>query len=97
MFGLKNICTENGLPIPELFTDPAYAKLNHIILSTSTLSHECVQLGGFGPVVPDGFGIGKFNDENNLDKFLLISGVVATFILESPKDILPHQLLSNYL
>lgn len=33
-------------------------QINHNILSTSTLSSPAVNMGGFGPVVPDGFGIG---------------------------------------
>lgn len=41
-----------------LFTDPAYAKINHNILSTSTLQSPAIAAGGFAPVVADGYGIG---------------------------------------
>lgn len=41
-----------------VFQDPAYAKINHNIISTSTLSSEALLAGGFGPVVKDGYGIG---------------------------------------
>ena len=43
---------------PELYLDPVYQEANHYILSTSTLSTSTIMLGGFGPVVDDGFGIG---------------------------------------
>jgi len=43
---------------PAIFQDPAYDFLNYNILSTSTLSSPDVMVGGFGPVVSDGYGIG---------------------------------------
>uniref|UniRef100_A0A8C8VLW3 Choline/carnitine acyltransferase domain-containing protein n=1 Tax=Pelusios castaneus TaxID=367368 RepID=A0A8C8VLW3_9SAUR len=58
LFALKHLSVSRGDPVPELFLDSAYQTLNHIILSTSTLHSPAVRLGGFGPVVPDGFGIG---------------------------------------
>lgn len=42
----------------DIFNDPAYARLNHNIISTSTLSSPAFLAGGFGPVVKDGYGIG---------------------------------------
>lgn len=42
----------------EIFSDPAYARLNHNIISTSTLTSPALLAGGFGPVVRDGYGIG---------------------------------------
>lgn len=45
------------MPLP-LFEDPTYAYANHYIISTSTLSSKNVLIGGFGPVVQDGYGIG---------------------------------------
>lgn len=58
-FTLKNIAGQLGNDkIPDVFIDPAYGKINHNILSTSTLSSPEVFAGGFGPVVPDGYGIG---------------------------------------
>lgn len=41
-----------------LFNDPAYARINHNIISTSTLSSDALLAGGFGPVVKNGYGIG---------------------------------------
>nr|XP_061790273.1 carnitine O-palmitoyltransferase 2, mitochondrial-like [Nerophis lumbriciformis] len=40
------------------YADPAYAAINHNVLSTSTLSSPAVGLGGFAPVVADGLGVG---------------------------------------
>ncbi|NXA48357.1 CPT2 palmitoyltransferase, partial [Nothocercus julius] len=58
LFGLRCLALSKGSALPDFYQDQAYARLNHNILSTSTLSSPAVQLGGFGPVVPDGFGIG---------------------------------------
>lgn len=41
-----------------IFSDPAYARINHNIISTSTLSSSGLLAGGFGPVVKDGYGVG---------------------------------------
>ncbi|XP_075412422.1 carnitine O-palmitoyltransferase 2, mitochondrial [Tenrec ecaudatus] len=57
LFALRNLAASRGVPLPELYLDPAYGVMNHNILSTSTLSSPAVSMGGFGPVVPDGFGI----------------------------------------
>ena len=40
------------------FQDPCYAYMNEIILSTSTLPSDIVQIGGFAPVNPMGYGVG---------------------------------------
>ncbi|XP_043280995.1 carnitine O-palmitoyltransferase 2, mitochondrial isoform X2 [Venturia canescens] len=61
LFALKDLwdkSNSSGGSLPAIFKDPAYAKLNHNILSTSTLSSPQVRAGGFGPVVEDGYGIG---------------------------------------
>ena len=59
LFGLKTIAASEGGSLPDIFTDPAYAAINHNILSTSTLSSPAVLIGGFAPVVPDGYGVGE--------------------------------------
>ncbi|XP_007944109.1 carnitine O-palmitoyltransferase 2, mitochondrial [Orycteropus afer afer] len=64
LFALRNLAAARGIPLPELYLDPAYGKINHNILSTSTLSSPTVSLGGFAPVVPDGFGIGYTVHDN---------------------------------
>lgn len=47
-----------GANLPGIYTHPSYARINHNILSTSTLSSEHVLFGGFGAVVQDGLGVG---------------------------------------
>lgn len=63
LFALRVLAEAEGRSVP-LFEDPSYAHLNHIVLSTSTLSSAAVQLGGFAPVTPDGYGVGyRIEDE----------------------------------
>jgi carnitine O-palmitoyltransferase 2 len=57
LFGLRRLAELKG-QVPSIFKDPAYAAINHNILSTSTLSSDIVMAGAFGPVVKDGLGIG---------------------------------------
>ncbi|CAH1393922.1 unnamed protein product [Nezara viridula] len=56
-FALNLLAQKTGR-IPSIFSDPFYKQLNHYVMSTSTLSSNIVLLGAFGPVVPEGFGIG---------------------------------------
>lgn len=58
LFALKYLAQQQSLPVPALYKDPAYAAINHNILSTSTLGSPAVELGGFAPVVRDGYGLG---------------------------------------
>jgi len=58
LFALKCIAEKRGLPIPEFFTSQAWRVLNRTVLSTSNCGNPALSLFGFGPVVPDGFGIG---------------------------------------
>lgn len=58
LFAMRYLAASKGQALPSLYTDPAYAAINHNILSTSTLTSPAVSLGGFAPVVPDGFGVG---------------------------------------
>ncbi|ESP01146.1 hypothetical protein LOTGIDRAFT_225472 [Lottia gigantea] len=62
---LKRMSESHGQSL-DIFTDPAYKYINHIILSTSTLSDPSVLIGGFAPVVPDGYGIGYSVEDNRL-------------------------------
>lgn len=57
LFALHTLAKEAGKDL-QIFKDPSYQHLNHIVLSTSTLSAEHVLIGGFAPVTPDGYGIG---------------------------------------
>ncbi|XP_034736316.1 carnitine O-palmitoyltransferase 2, mitochondrial [Etheostoma cragini] len=58
LFALRYLAHSKNQALHSLYTDPAYAAINHNILSTSTLTSPAVNLGGFAPVVPDGFGVG---------------------------------------
>ncbi|XP_075472465.1 carnitine O-palmitoyltransferase 2, mitochondrial [Ascaphus truei] len=58
LFALRYLAASKGLSLPEIFLDPAYAQINHNVLSTSTLTSPAVHFGGFAPVVSDGFGVG---------------------------------------
>ncbi|XP_072246358.1 carnitine O-palmitoyltransferase 2, mitochondrial [Leuresthes tenuis] len=58
LFALRYLANSKGQALHSLYTDPAYATINHNILSTSTLTSPAVSLGGFAPVVLDGFGVG---------------------------------------
>lgn len=58
LFALRLLTMKHNMKTPELFNDPAYSQINHNILSTSSLTSDYVWLGGFGPVVKDGYGIG---------------------------------------
>lgn len=57
LFALKKISENSNSTKSVIFEDPAYDALNYNILSTSTLSSPVIFAGGFGPVVPDGYGI----------------------------------------
>ncbi|KAK7889080.1 hypothetical protein WMY93_024640 [Mugilogobius chulae] len=58
LFAMRYLANTKGSALHGLYTDPAYSSINHNILSTSTLTSPAVSLGGFAPVVPDGFGVG---------------------------------------
>ncbi|KIY44626.1 acyltransferase ChoActase/COT/CPT [Fistulina hepatica ATCC 64428] len=52
--------------MPALFTDPGWTKLNASILSTSNCGNPALRLFGFGPVEPDGYGIGYIIKEDRI-------------------------------
>lgn len=57
LFALKCIAERRGEAIP-FFDSTAWKVLNYTILSTSNCGNPSLRLFGFGPVVPDGFGVG---------------------------------------
>ena len=57
-FALRTLMVEEGHRLPDVFQDPGFQRINHIILSTSTLSSTNFGVGGFCPVVKDGYGLG---------------------------------------
>ncbi|KAL0572886.1 carnitine O-acetyltransferase yat1 [Marasmius crinis-equi] len=50
----------------KLFNDPGWMMLNTSILSTSNCGNPALRLFGFGPVTPDGYGLGYIIKENGL-------------------------------
>ncbi|RXN30370.1 peroxisomal carnitine O-octanoyltransferase [Labeo rohita] len=58
LLGLYLIAKEEGLPVPELYTDPLYSKSGGggtFVLSTSLVGYTTV-LGAVAPMVPHGYG-----------------------------------------
>ncbi|KAJ8353930.1 hypothetical protein SKAU_G00214970 [Synaphobranchus kaupii] len=59
LLGLYLIAKEEGLPVPDLFTDPLYARSGgggNFVLSTSLVGYTTV-LGAVAPMVPHGYGL----------------------------------------
>lgn len=65
LFALKCIGEKNNVH-SELFSSEAWKALNHTVISTSNCGNPSLRLFGFGPVVPDGFGIGYIIKDNGL-------------------------------
>ncbi|CAC5425186.1 CPT2 [Mytilus coruscus] len=65
LFALRNLAEKNGMKT-EMFSDPNYTKINHIILSTSTVASPSINIGGFAPVVRDGYGVGYSIEDNRI-------------------------------
>ena len=70
IFGLKNIalihCIKfGGYEMPKFFSNPILARMKNDDMSTSNCGSASVVQFGFGPVVPNGFGLGYgIFDEN---------------------------------
>jgi carnitine O-palmitoyltransferase 2 len=58
LFALKQLAARRSASLPAFFSLPAYSRMIHNTLSTSTLSSPALDGGGFGPVVADGYGVG---------------------------------------
>lgn len=66
LFALKCIAQKNGLPIPPFFHSKPWKLLNHTVLSTSNCGNPALAGFGFGPVVPDGLGVGYIIKDHQL-------------------------------
>ncbi|XP_071760291.2 carnitine O-palmitoyltransferase 2, mitochondrial-like [Centroberyx gerrardi] len=64
LFSLQYLANSKGQALHSWYNDPAYVTINHNILFTSTLTSPAINLGGFAPVVPDGFGVGYSVHDN---------------------------------
>lgn len=75
-FALKNMYTlfayELNLDqLPEFFNDLGYQELTYSYISTSRIESKYFDLGGFGPVVPDGYGFWYNLLEKQIDMNLI--------------------------
>ncbi|KAK7752333.1 carnitine O-acetyltransferase yat1 [Diatrype stigma] len=57
---------DGGHPVPLLFADSGWDKLNNTILSTSNCGNPCLRQFGFGPTSADGFGIGYIIKDDSI-------------------------------
>jgi len=69
LLGLRLIGEENGFEKHQIFLDESYLKSTHWNLSTSTLSSGNLYVG-FGPVVPDGYGICYSLRSNSINSWI---------------------------
>lgn len=58
LFALRRMAEAHNINVSALYDSEPYRRLNHHIISTSTLSSDALMAGCFGPVVRDGLGIG---------------------------------------
>lgn len=72
LLGLKLIAKEYGKNIPDLLMEPSVAGTSHWKLSTSQVASRSGCLLGFGPVVPDGYGV-CYNPQSNSINFSISS------------------------
>ncbi|RXK42108.1 carnitine O-acetyltransferase [Tremella mesenterica] len=54
------------ITVPAIFTDPGYQTLGTSVLSTSNCGNPALRLFGFGPVTPEGYGIGYIIKEEGI-------------------------------
>jgi carnitine O-acetyltransferase len=54
----REVQTNPDTKIPSVFADPGYNLLGTSVLSTSNCGNPALRLFGFGPVTPEGYGIG---------------------------------------
>ena len=75
-YAMKNMYTLfheelNLKQMPEFFNDEGYKKLTYSYISTSRIESKYFDLGGFGPVVQDGYGFWYNLLENRIDMNLI--------------------------
>ncbi|KAM3959049.1 carnitine O-Acetyl-Transferase isoform 2-T2 [Aphomia sociella] len=55
LLGLKLIAKENGIEIPQLYSDAGFVKSAHMRISTSQVACKCDGFMCYGPLVADGY------------------------------------------
>lgn len=71
LLGLKLIAIEKNFPIPELYSDDAFAKSTSFRISTSQVASNAKSFMCYGPATDDGYGI-CYNPRND-DMILAVS------------------------
>jgi len=66
LLGMKTTALALGIPLPAMFTDPAYGRSNTWVLSTSNVTTPFFDLFGFGAVSAKGYGLGYMTLADNL-------------------------------
>lgn len=61
-----NSRSRDAHPLPLIFADSGWDKLNNTILSTSNCGNPCLRQFGFGPTSGDGFGIGYIIKDDSI-------------------------------
>lgn len=54
------------MPLPPIFNDKSWSLINNSVISTSNCGNPCLKNFGFGPVTPNGFGIGYIIRDNSV-------------------------------
>lgn len=62
----KRFAADGNIPLPKLFEDAGWSKLNTNVISTSNCGNPCLKSFGFGPVCSNGFGIGYILRDNSI-------------------------------
>lgn len=57
-FALRAMANMHGVEMPAFFSTDAWTRLNTTLLSTSNCGNPSLRMFGFGPVCPQGFGLG---------------------------------------
>jgi carnitine O-acetyltransferase len=90
LLGLRRVCADADLELPDIFADPAFARSAHWVLSTSHCGSSALTMFGFGPVVNDGFGLGYMIKNGSIGvtvtskyTYRLAAGGVLASLLES--------------
>lgn len=79
LLGLRIVAEMFGKKVPDLYNSQEFNYLNNFILSTSTLTTDTIYLGGFGPVVKNGFGVGYNVTANRMGAAVTAYKVIHIF------------------
>ncbi|CCK72532.1 carnitine O-acetyltransferase YAT1 KNAG_0K01690 [Huiozyma naganishii CBS 8797] len=66
LYSIWNQWYRDAMPLPPLFKDRSWQLMATNVLSTSNCGNPCLRSFGFGPVTPNGFGIGYIIRNNSI-------------------------------